>query len=299
MDGHTTWITAHAGAENTPANTLESIRILADCGADAIEVDVRRHEGRLILSHNAPENGEQPDALEDCLRIVAAHPGLKVNLDLKQLGLVQEVYDLAVQCGAEGQLILTGDVGPDDMAAVRAGNLTVWYNDSLVPQGVDLLEGVQNAGFDVLNICHKDVTDAMFAQPGRLSLWTVSDEVTLARLMGRGLRNLTTRTPLMALRLRGMIKNFHRAWDAFPGSARLIDREGFVLAANDCARQAGFVEGIRCARVETANRHQGCLLRRTFETGEGQFDVSPSGLLRVWTPVSEWDGAMLHLSYKK
>lgn len=299
MDERMTLITAHAGAEGTQANTLESIRILADCGADAIEVDVRRHEGRLILSHNAVAEGEHPAALEDCLRIVAAHPQLKVNLDLKQMGMVHEVCDLAARCGAEDRLILTGDVGPQDMPAVREKNLTVWYNDSLVPKGVEPLQGALDAGFDVLNICYKDVTEAMAAHPEKLSLWTVSDETDLARLMGRGLRNLTTRAPLAALRLRRMILDFHRAWDAFPGFARLIDREGIVLAANERARQAGFAEGVRCTQVKTANRHQKCLLGRAFETGQGQFDVSPDGLLRAWTPVDGWDGAILHLSYKK
>ena len=41
MSRFRTMITAHAGAEDTPANTMESIRILAACGADAVEVDVR------------------------------------------------------------------------------------------------------------------------------------------------------------------------------------------------------------------------------------------------------------------
>ena len=36
-----TMITAHAGAENTAPNTLESLRMLAGCGADAVELDVR------------------------------------------------------------------------------------------------------------------------------------------------------------------------------------------------------------------------------------------------------------------
>ena len=45
-------ITAHAGAENTPANTLESLRALAVCGADALEMDVRAGEDGPVLSHN-------------------------------------------------------------------------------------------------------------------------------------------------------------------------------------------------------------------------------------------------------
>lgn len=52
-----TLITAHAGAENTMPNTLESIRALAECGAEMIEVDVRGQDGQLILTHNEPRAG--------------------------------------------------------------------------------------------------------------------------------------------------------------------------------------------------------------------------------------------------
>ena len=43
-----TMITAHAGAENTPANALSGIRSLCALGADAIEVDVREVDGQQI-----------------------------------------------------------------------------------------------------------------------------------------------------------------------------------------------------------------------------------------------------------
>lgn len=294
-----TLITAHSGAENTVDNTLESVRTLAALGADALEVDVRRADGRLVLSHDDPGSAGNCDLLEDCLRIVAAQEGLRVNIDLKQPGMVREIAALAQELGAENRLLFTGDVSADDMACAKERGLELWLNDSCLPGGGDLLAGVSAAGWQVLNVCHRDVTGGMLLQAGRLSVWTVNEEADLCRFLAAGVKNITTRRPKLALRLRGMIQNFHRAWDAFPGSARLIDREGFVLASNDRARRAGFLEGVRCAQVETANHHQNCLLRRAFETGEGQFDVSPSGLLRVWTPVSEWDGAVLHLSYKK
>ena len=78
-------------------------------------------------------------------------------------------------------------------------------------------------------------------------MWTVGDEAAMVRYLKAGVRNITTRSPLVALRLRAALgteadacDDFHRHWDAFPGSARLIDREGRILAANAAARQAGF-----------------------------------------------------------
>lgn len=294
-----TMITAHAGAEDTPANTMESVRELLDCGADAVEVDVRRHEGRLVLSHNPVADGQCLAALEDGLAALSEHAGMRMNLDLKHTGLVEEVARMAQRLGVTDRLILTGDVGEEDLPAVRAHGLTVWYNDSLLPAGIDPVQGAKARGFQAANLCYRDVTEALLADPESLSLWTVDDAATLARLLGRGVRGITTRHPRLALRIRDMILNFHRGWDAFPGSARLVDREGIVLAANDAARRAGFVEGIACRQVETANRHRGCLLARAFKTGQGQFDVSETGLLRAWVPTVEWDGAMIHLSFKR
>ena len=65
-----TMITAHAGAENTPANTLESLRALAVCGADALEMDVRAGEDGPVLSHNPLEVGVAYTRLEDALSLV-------------------------------------------------------------------------------------------------------------------------------------------------------------------------------------------------------------------------------------
>lgn len=95
-----------------------------------------------------------------------------------------------------------------------------------------------------------------------------------------------------------LIQNFHRKWDAFPGSARLIDREHNVLAANGPAREAGFIPGGKCYSVPTGNKHRDCLFARAFETGEGQANVSAGGMMRCWIPVDGYEDVLLHLSFK-
>lgn len=93
------------------------------------------------------------------------------------------------------------------------------------------------------------------------------------------------------------IERFHRQWDAFPGSARLIDREHRILAVNDAARRAGFAEDGRCFAVPTGNNHRNCLLARAFETGAGQGNVE-GGMMRYWLPVEDAPDLMVHLSFR-
>lgn len=95
-----------------------------------------------------------------------------------------------------------------------------------------------------------------------------------------------------------LIESFHRKWDAFPGSARLIDREHNVLAVNDAALKAGFVPGVKCYSVPTGNNHRDCLFARAFETGQGQANVSEKGMMRCWIPVDGYEDVLLHLSFK-
>lgn len=64
-----------------------------------------------------------------------------------------------------------------------------------------------------------------------------------------------------------LITEFHEIWDAFHGTARLINNQHEILAANAAAQIKGFVPGAICARVSSPNAHRGCLLAETFQTG--------------------------------
>ena len=121
-----TMITAHSGAENTPDNTMESVRVQLSCGADAIEVDVRMRSGKLIMAHDDALAGTDYDALEGCLRAAAKCDGVIVNLDLKQPDLVRPAAELAAACGMTGRILFTGDlISADDIACAREKQLTI------------------------------------------------------------------------------------------------------------------------------------------------------------------------------
>ncbi len=93
-----------------------------------------------------------------------------------------------------------------------------------------------------------------------------------------------------------LISAFHKLWDAFPGMARLINRKHEILASNESAQKKGFVPGAICAQVVSSNAHKGCLLAKTIQTGQAQYDQPNEHLLRGWVPVLGYEEIVVHFS---
>ena len=203
-----TMITAHAGAEDTAANTLESLQTLLSLGADAVEVDVRRVEGSLILSHDAPARGKTCPTLQEALALLKAVPHVKMNIDIKMAGLITDILALARTGGIADRLLMTGDVGPDDYEIILDNEIPLWLNHYLLPmrEWPNPVQGAEKLGFYFVNIDKRMLTDNMRRQADRFSVWTVNDEETLRSLLSAGVKNITTRKPLLALRLRSDIQ---------------------------------------------------------------------------------------------
>lgn len=205
---YTTMITAHAGAEDTPANTLESMQTLLYIGADAVEVDVRRVEGTLILSHDTPAKGKTCATLREVLALLKTVPHIKMNIDIKTPGLITDILTLARETGISDNLLMTGDVGQDDYEIILNNEIPLWLNHYLLPmrEWPNPVQGAEKLGFMIVNIDKRMLTDNMLRQADRISVWTVNDEETLRRLLSAGVKNITTRKPLLALRLRSEIQ---------------------------------------------------------------------------------------------
>lgn len=202
-------ITAHAGAEETNANTLESLIKLSECGADAVECDVRERDGELFLSHNELEPGKDYATLEDAFKIFAPHEGLKVNIDLKTEGLVPSVDKLAKKSGMDGRVVFTGSAGESDISYIVNNGLQCWYNAERLDQSEwdAPLKAVEQKGLYAVNAYYR------FAQarlsdndPTRFSVWTVDGEGDLREFLKAGVLNITTRAPVFAIRLRDEIQ---------------------------------------------------------------------------------------------
>lgn len=203
-----TMITAHAGAEDTTANTLESLRTLLTIGADAVEVDVRKVEGTLILSHDAPKEGKACATLREALALLKTVPHVMMNIDIKAAGLIPDILELARTSSIADRLLMTGDVGQDDYPVIMANEIPLWLNHYLLPmhEWPNPVQGAEKLGFYFVNIDKRMLTENMLRQADRFSVWTINDEETLRRLLTAGVKNITTRKPLLALRLRSEIQ---------------------------------------------------------------------------------------------
>ena len=206
-----TQITAHTGAEGRPDNSLEFVSYALACGADALEVDVRRLPGgALAIGHDGVG--------EEAPRMTAARPGIRINCDLKEPGLEAAVCRLAEEAGLGGRLILSGTVN----AAAAVPGAEVYLNmEEYVPdlylkyreipnfelEAAETIAAVcRQAGIATVNIYQGLVTRRLAETLARagvgLSVWTVNDSWELNWFLGLGVRNITTRRPVLALELR-------------------------------------------------------------------------------------------------
>lgn len=212
-----TLITAHSGADGRPDNSLQFVAYALECGADALEVDVRRKPGgALAAGHD--EAGPDAPALEKVFRMTAGHPCIKINCDLKEPGLQAEVCRLAEAAGLAGRLILSGTVD----AFAPAPGAEVYLNlEEYVPdlylryreipdfelEAAKKITAVCKAsGIRAVNAYQGLVTRRFAETLGRsgigLSAWTVNNAWELKWFLGLGVRNITTRKAALALALR-------------------------------------------------------------------------------------------------
>ena len=217
-------ITAHSGAEHTADNSLDFVCYALELAVDALEVDVRRRaDGVLALGHDAAD--DQSPTLEEVLGLVAAHPSMCINCDLKMPGLEREVAALAQQAGLVGRLIFSGTVDAAVCAADPSlheqaeiylnieeyvPDLYVSYRnipDFELQAAAKITAVCKQYGVRTVNINQVLVTRRLvqtLAQEGvGLSAWTVNEASELRWFLANGVRNITTREPSLALALRG------------------------------------------------------------------------------------------------
>jgi glycerophosphoryl diester phosphodiesterase len=216
-----TLLTAHSGADGRPDNSVEYVRYALALSVDALEVDVRR-DGCLRLAHD--EVALDAPALADVLALAAKHPSIKINCDLKTAGLEVAVCQLAAEAGLAGRIILTGTVDAEK-APILQDTAEIYLNmEEYVP---DLYLGFREipdfdlrAAETISSVCLKNgiktvnvyqgivtrrMIETLAAQGIGLSVWTVNDPSELQWFLSRGVTNITTRTPRLALDLRAAI----------------------------------------------------------------------------------------------
>lgn len=207
-----TMITAHSGAQGTPANSPEYLRLALGMDCEALEIDIRPVDGVLRLTHDMPKGCEAPP-LELCLDMLARDGRRLLNCDMKTVGSVEDVLAMAGARGLCHRLIFTGDdITAREQRAISDAGAQWWMNvqpDMLTQPGkaVSLL---RERGAEWINFNYRYASPELMAELRaagiRISVWTVDDEEAQRRLLELGVDNMTTRHVARALELRAQMR---------------------------------------------------------------------------------------------
>lgn len=159
-------ITAHGGALDTGRNTVKYLESMESYDVDAIEIDLRRKNGKIFLAHSPfyllnPRKLTLKEAF-----VFVKENGWTVNCDVKRAGLVKDVLDEAKRMGIEDKILFTGSVSPADLNDLDAG--CVYLNACFFPYRMKkenvgkikkYIEKFNNPRIAGININYRLITD--------------------------------------------------------------------------------------------------------------------------------------------
>ncbi len=208
-------ITAHGGALGTGRNTPLYFKSMEDYLVDAIEIDLRKKNGKIYLAHS-PFYLFNPKklTLKRAFEFVKKN-GWTVNCDVKRSGLVKEVLSEAKNMGIEDNILFTGSVSEADLRDLDAGcvylNATFFpykMTEENVPQIKKHIEKFKNPRIKGININFRCVTDGFASACERenlkISVYTVDEPELIKRLVAySAVVNVTTNIPDKGLEILG------------------------------------------------------------------------------------------------
>ena len=204
LEGFT--ITAHTGCMNTEDNSLDSIKIGVENGANIVEFDLYfTKDGEAVLSHDEPKGNEV--TLDEAFEYISAFENVKVNVDVKTTDDLAQVYTLAEKRNIVDRIFFTG-INEEDVEVVKRDCPQIPYylnvdvdksKNSDSEYLLSLVEKVKNTGATGINFNYKSASKElveMFHDNGLLvSIWTVNDEYNMYKILSFGPDNITTRHP--------------------------------------------------------------------------------------------------------
>jgi len=205
-------VTAHAGAMNTPANSIESLSAAIAAGCDVAEIDVSFHPDLtpVIIHHASPEPG-QGVPLHDAFAEIARDSKIRVNLDLKSVANLPAVAQCAADFGLMHRVFFTG-VSEDWVPAVRSACPAIDYylncsanekqkNDP--SEANALAEKIANLGAIGMNTHFSNagpaLAEALRAKGLLFSLWTADSPKQQRFALSFLPDNITTKKPLQLI----------------------------------------------------------------------------------------------------
>ena len=197
-------VTAHAGCMGLPENSVIAMEMGVAAGADIVEFDLNfRADGTPVLAHFDPEESDCA-TLADAFAFLAAHPGIKANVDVKSTAFLEKVQPMAQEAGVLKQLFFTGlDENTIPVAAQACPDIPYYLNVKVTEDEdfAALAEKAAALGAMGVNLDHRDATpglvEAMHAKGLLVSLWTIEKAEEAPRTIRLGADNITTIRPVL------------------------------------------------------------------------------------------------------
>lgn len=211
-----TTVTAHAGCMGTHKDSFEAVVAGVQAGADICEVDVNpSSDGTPLLKHDSVLAGEAGLVkLSEVFKYISDKSVL-LNLDIKDIGVVERTILEASSCGLEERIFMTG-ITEEDAEKLCSRNLKIGYylNHDIKPQLVvpqytsyieKLVDTINRLGCMGLNshhrFCTKQAVEIIHKAGLLVSVWTVDTSDTMKKLLEMGVDNITTNRPDLLLEL--------------------------------------------------------------------------------------------------
>ncbi|MBQ7541575.1 MAG: glycerophosphodiester phosphodiesterase [Clostridia bacterium] len=194
-------VTAHSGCMGLSENSIEAMEAGVAAGAQIVEFDLRfTSRGEPVLSHDEPVGECVP--LREAFAFLAAHPGIRANVDVKTTEHLECVAPMARQAGVLDRIFFTG-ICVQDVPAVREKCPDVpYYLNVKVPfyTRVEKLAAKTRAlGAVGVNVSAGNLSERLtryFRQNGLLtSVWTIDSARKARRVLPMQPDNVTTRWP--------------------------------------------------------------------------------------------------------
>ena len=218
-------VTAHAGCEGTVDNTWDSIVTAKESGSDVVELDVRKWGGEMLLSHNEIKEGDKPVRLEDAFNLLR-DSGKRINCDLKEEGIFEDVKLMAEKTDVIDNLLYTGSVTTADIKKFETERGKIFFNvenlfsreetERLREEGGgsldeaklrEVFETYKKLGLTGMNIYFGLVDEKLltFAKEYgvRVAVWTVDEEADMKAMMKLPIFGVTTRCVKKWIELEG------------------------------------------------------------------------------------------------
>lgn len=196
-------VTAHSGCMELPQNSIEAMEAGVAAGADIVEFDLHyTADGAPVLSHDPPSEDAEYTTLEQAFAFLAAHPGVRANVDVKSTEYLEKVPELAARAGVTDRIFFTG-LYEQDIETVREKCPGIpYYLNVRVSEDDDfeaLAEKALRSGAIGVNMYWKDanpkLTSACRKAGLPVSVWTVDDVKNAIFLAIMGVDNITTNRP--------------------------------------------------------------------------------------------------------